>query len=215
MQDKLVKILEHYRIKGPEKKARKIDEYLRLLSGRREWARLTSKGFTENPENVVVDSLGILSVLDNDKKIDVVDIGSGGGIVGVVISIVCHEWEIVMVESSARKATFLTEAIGSLELGNARVERYRAESLSDSLAFNAAVGRATGAIAKITPIALRLLVRGGLYVAIKGSNVEAEIEDATAAIEASGGTLVGIKKPVYPGALGIPDRVSLVVIRKI
>ena len=211
----LEEILTYYEVEEIEEKKRKIDEYLSVLRGKREWAGLASKKLSEEPENAVVDSLGILSVLGSRERRDVVDIGSGAGIVGVVISIVCTDWNVVMAESSARKATFLAEVIGSLGLGNARVENERAEKLSGRLIFNAAVGRAAGDLGKIVPIALGLLMRGGLYVGIKGSVVEAETRNAKDAIESSRGELVGIKKPSYPGELGIPDRVSLVVIRKI
>ena len=211
----LVKLLEYYKVEGAEWKARKISEYLSNLSEKRDWAGLTSRGFYEKEEDAVVDSLGILSVLDRTERENLIDIGSGGGIVGIVISIVCPEWDVVMAESSARKAAFLVEVIGSLELGNARVERDRAENLSSSMMFDAALGRAAGDLEKTARIALGLLNTGGLYVAIKGSSVEAEVGDAIEAIGASGGKLVGIEKPVYPEDFGIKDRVSLVVIRKI
>ncbi|MCJ7745222.1 MAG: class I SAM-dependent methyltransferase [Actinobacteria bacterium] len=211
----LARILEHYKVMGTKEKVKKIDEYLRLLSERREWAGLTSRGVSEDPVNAVVDSLGILSLLDSKEKRAVIDIGSGGGLVGVVISITCPDWEVVMAESSARKAVFLAEVIGSLGLGNAGVERERAENLSGRLMFDAAVGRAAGGLGSIAETALGLLLPGGLHIAIKGSRVENEVRNAIEAIEASGGELVGIEKPGYPDEFGIPDRVSLVVIRKI
>ncbi|MBK5093051.1 MAG: class I SAM-dependent methyltransferase, partial [Actinobacteria bacterium] len=91
----------------------------------------------------------------------------------------------------------------------------RAENLSSSMMFDAALGRAAGDLEKTATIALGLVDTGGLYLAIKGSSVEAEVSEAIEAIGASGGKLVGIEKPVYPEDFGIKDRVSLVVIRKI
>jgi hypothetical protein len=60
-----------------------------------------------------------------------------------------------------------------------------------------------------------LLIPGGLYIAIKGSMAEMEAKKAVGAIAAYGGEMMGIEKPRYPDDFGIPDRVSLVVVRKI
>jgi len=211
----LARLLEYYKIQEIEEKEKKIEGYLKLLDERRKWAGLTSRGFHGKAENAVVDSLGILSVLDNRGRKSVIDIGSGGGLVGIVMSIVCPGWEVLMVESSARKAAFLAETIGSLGLGNAKVEGERAENLTGRFTFDSAFGRATGELRTVAPTALGLLIPGGLYVAIKGSHAEMEVENAVGAIEASGGKIIGVEKPGYPGAFGIPDRVSLVVVKKI
>lgn len=209
------RVLEHYKVQRIREKEKKINEYMRILAVRSEWAGLTSRGFKDETENAVLDSIGILSVLDSREKKDVVDIGSGGGIVGVVMSIVCQDWGVVMVESSAKKAAFLAEVIGSLGLCNARVERERAENIAGRFSFNVALGRATGRLREVAPTAIGLLLPGGLYVAIKGSHAEMEVKDAVEAVEASGGKILGVKKPGYPDELGIPDRVSLVLVRKI
>lgn len=210
----LVKILEYYKIGDVVEKEKKIKQYTRLLRKRREWAGLTSGFLAKEPERAIVDSLAVLDVLENKEKRKVIDVGSGGGVVGVVLAIACSEWEVTLAESSERKATFLAEAIGSLRLENAMVVRERAERLSDNMVFDFALGRAAGRLVKTAPIALGLLRKGGIYVAVKGSHAENEVKDAIGVIEASGGTVVEVVKPEYPIEFGIPDRVSLVVIRK-
>jgi 16S rRNA (guanine527-N7)-methyltransferase len=213
-EDMLVKILEYYKIGDVVEKEKKIKEYLSLLSNRREWAGLTSRFLANKPERALVDSLAVLNVLEHKEKREVIDVGSGGGLVGVVLAIACSEWEVTLAESSRRKAAFLVEAIGSLKLENAMVVRERAERLSDNRIFDFALGRGAGGLVTAAPIALDLLRKGGLYVAVKGSHVANEVNDAIGVIEASGGTLVEVVKPKYPIEFGIPDRVSLVVIRK-
>jgi 16S rRNA (guanine527-N7)-methyltransferase len=208
-------VLEYYKISETKEREQKIVNYLTMLEKRNSWAGLTSRDFKRDEEKAIIDSISVLSVIESEEKKCVLDIGSGGGIVGVVMSIICTNWDIVMVESSVRKATFLTEVIGKLGLANARIERNRVEDMAGRFSFDVILGRAVGKLREVAPRAIDLLLPGGLFIAIKGSKAEAEAKDAVEAIEGSGGKLIGIRKPCYPDELGIPDRVSLVVVRKI
>lgn len=61
------------------------------------------------------------------------DVGSGGGFPGLPLKIVRDELEVFLVESNAKKATFLAEAIRELELDRARVIVSRYEELSEGV----------------------------------------------------------------------------------
>jgi 16S rRNA (guanine527-N7)-methyltransferase len=61
------------------------------------------------------------------------DVGSGGGFPGLPLKIIRDELDIFLVESNARKATFLAESIRELELERARVIVSRYEELSEEV----------------------------------------------------------------------------------
>jgi 16S rRNA (guanine527-N7)-methyltransferase len=61
------------------------------------------------------------------------DVGSGGGFPGLPLKIIRDELEVFLVESNAKKATFLAEAIRELELERATVIVSRYEELSEEL----------------------------------------------------------------------------------
>jgi 16S rRNA (guanine527-N7)-methyltransferase len=61
------------------------------------------------------------------------DVGSGGGFPGLPLKIARDQMEVILVESSAKKATFLAEAIRELELERARVIVGRYEELSEEV----------------------------------------------------------------------------------
>lgn len=59
----------------------------------------------------------------------VLDIGSGGGSPAIPLKLVLPTMSLTMVESKARKAAFLREAVRQLRLGDVRVEAARYEEL--------------------------------------------------------------------------------------
>jgi 16S rRNA (guanine527-N7)-methyltransferase len=92
-------------------------------------ARLT--GYTTGSSQVrfvLLDSLLFLGVL---RGIDgpFLDIGSGGGLPGLVLKLARPAWSVTLVEANRRRANFLRHAVRQLELEGVEVEEARAETL--------------------------------------------------------------------------------------
>lgn len=78
------------------------------------------------------------------------DVGSGAGFPGLPLKIIRAELEVFLVESNAKKATFLAEAIRELELDRARVIVSRYEELSEEVApLDVVCSRALGEFASL------------------------------------------------------------------
>jgi 16S rRNA (guanine527-N7)-methyltransferase len=98
-----------------------------------------------------------------------IDLGSGGGLPGLVLA---FEWpgaRLVLVESSARRARFLAEALGTLDLGDrVEVDHRRAELVGRDPAWRGRAGvvtaRSFGPPAVTAECAAPLLRVGGLLV---------------------------------------------------
>lgn len=208
----LREILQGFEIGGINGKIELIDRYARLLRRRRDWAGLTSRTLPDNIEGTIVDSLAVLTA-SRSGAADVVEIGSGGGLLGIVISIVCGSWEVTMVESSSRKSAFLAEVVGSLGIDNVKVHLGRAEQLKDKGTFDLCLSRASGRIIDLAPVAMGLLKPGGKYIALKASEIAGEVEEAKGTVAASEG-----EPAVVWTAADLPSvyagRVSLVVIER-
>src|SRR6202158_1838799 len=73
------------------------------------------------------------------------DVGSGGGFPGLPLKIIRDELEVFLLESNAKKATFLAETIRELELERARgiVSRYQ-ELFEEVTPLDAVCSRALG-----------------------------------------------------------------------
>lgn len=108
------------------------------------------------------------------------DIGSGGGLPGIVVAILAKELLsdlcVTLVESDLRKATFLREACRSLQL-SADVQSQRIESLA-SLQTDVLSARALAPLTTLLAYAQQHLASGGVALFPKGSQHENELAEA-------------------------------------
>ncbi|MDA2808030.1 16S rRNA (guanine(527)-N(7))-methyltransferase RsmG [Nocardiopsis suaedae] len=108
---------------------------------------------------------------------DLVDVGSGAGLPGVVLGILRPDVSVVLLEPLLRRTVFLREVVASLELENVRVERGRAEE-QKGLAADIVTARAVAPLTRLAGWALPLLRKDGSLLALKGEQAESELESA-------------------------------------
>ncbi len=108
----------------------------------------------------------------------VIDLGSGGGLPGIVLAMLLGDAEIVLLEPMLRRASFLTECVRVLGLGNARVCRGRAEEVAGRLVGDVVTARAVAPLERLAGLALGLARPGGLVLAMKGAGAEQEVARA-------------------------------------
>jgi 16S rRNA (guanine527-N7)-methyltransferase len=109
---------------------------------------------------------------------ELVDIGSGAGLPGIVLALLKPTLRVVLVESMLRRCVFLEECVGQLGLANVRVVRGRAEDLTGSIRADVATARAVAPLGKLAGWAAGLLRPGGEILAIKGQSAEEELAAA-------------------------------------
>lgn len=120
------------------------------------------------------------------RPCSLVDLGSGAGLPGVVLALLLPDCEVVLLEPTLRRATFLEECVAELALGNARVVRARAEQMAGGLAADVVTARAVAPLDRLAALALGLLKPGGILLAVKGAKAAGEIRDAKAALSRLG-----------------------------
>ncbi len=104
------------------------------------------------------------------------DLGSGAGFPGLVLAIM-RGGPVDLIESDARKAAFLTEAVRATG-APAAVHNARAETLT--LKADVVAARACAPLDRLLGLALPLLAPGGVCLFLKGARAEEEIEAARA-----------------------------------
>src|ERR1051326_1153650 len=120
----------------------KLAELARLIEG---WSGLVSAPADELIDDclVLVDHLASVT--------SVVDVGSGGGLPGLVLKIALPDLEMTLVEADGRKAAFLVQACARLGLQGVNVVGRRAEEAAHDAAlresFDGAVARAVAPMA--------------------------------------------------------------------
>lgn len=147
-----------------------ISTYLDLLL---KWNSKMNLTAVREPEQIVRRHFGeslfaaslIASACAGAKSLT--DVGSGAGFPGIPIKIVMPPLQVTLIESQQKKATFLREAIRSLNLSKIQVANARAEEVD----FTADVVtlRAVESFEKVLPTAEKLLSKQGTLVLLIGN----------------------------------------------
>ena len=98
------------------------------------------------------------------------DVGSGGGLPGVVIAITCPQITVHCVDTVAKKATFIQQVAAMLKLPNLRGIHARVESLraEEGAGYDVVCSRAFASLADFTAWSRAALNPGGMWMAMKG-----------------------------------------------
>ena len=104
----------------------------------------------------------------------VLDVGSGGGLPGVVLAICMPELNVTCVDTVAKKAAFVQQVAVSLKLPNLRGLHARVESLTDP--YQVICSRAFASLPDFVTWSRSALAGGGVWMAMKGKRPQDEID---------------------------------------
>lgn len=96
----------------------------------------------------------------------VLDVGSGGGLPGVVLAIACPDLQVTCVDAVAKKAAFVGQVAASLRLPHLRGVHARVESLKGP--FDLICSRAFASLADFATWSRAALAPHGVWMAMKG-----------------------------------------------
>jgi len=114
----------------------------------------------------LLDSLAAVPAFVDAKN--VLDVGSGGGLPGIVLAIVRPDVKISMIDTVHKKTAFLTQVKAELNLTNVTVYTMRVEQLQVSDKFDVITSRAFADLSDFVNWSSHLLAEGGRYIALKG-----------------------------------------------
>lgn len=125
------------------------------------------------------DSLSLVPQFERITRggpVRALDVGSGGGLPGIVLAIAAPQAQVTLVDAVQKKCAFLTQARVELDLGNVEVVHARVEVLRDP-GFDVIVSRALASLTQFTAWTRHLLKRDGVWLAMKGRLPEAELDE--------------------------------------
>jgi 16S rRNA (guanine527-N7)-methyltransferase len=194
-----------------------FERYYQIILRRNEQANLTAiLSEKEVALKHFVDSLSCLLVAPVEGNSLVVDVGSGAGLPGIPLKIVRPEISLTLIESSAKKAEFLKEAVLLLGLPDVKVVLGRVEEISHRQdyreLFDYAVCRAVAPLPVVIEYCLGLVRAGGWMIALKGPAAVAEEKECNRALSLLGGALREVRQMTLPY---LEHRRRLIVIEKI
>ena len=112
----------------------------------------------------------------------ILDVGSGGGLPGVVLALAEPAWQVTCVDAVGKKAAFVQQVAGELDLPNLRSVHSRVEKLRLP-PFDAVVSRAFSSLGDFVRWTRHALAPGGRWMAMKGRNPLDEVADLPPGIQ--------------------------------
>ena len=173
---------------SPEPQQQLLD-YLALLG---KWNRVYNLTAVRDGEDMLthhlLDSLAVVAPLRralSDIQVApprVLDVGSGGGLPGVVIAIACPDVAVTCVDTVAKKAAFIQQVALELGLPNLRATHARVEHLRER--YDLVTSRAFASLKDFVIGSRQALAPGGVWMAMKGRTPGAEIAELPADVTA-------------------------------
>lgn len=146
-------------------------EYFQLLLNHNQKVNLISRKDEENlVHNHWIHSMAVVKVTDWGGVKRVVDLGTGGGLPGVLLALFFPEKKFILVDSIRKKTDFLELVKDRLKLTNVSIYNDRIENLTSELKNSAEIitARAVSDLNQLWKWSEPLLIKGGRLIAWKG-----------------------------------------------
>jgi 16S rRNA (guanine527-N7)-methyltransferase len=176
----------------------KLLDYVALLA---KWNAVYNLTAIREPRQMLIqhilDSLSIVPHLTGLGPSSALDVGSGGGLPGIVLAIVLPDWTVTLNDIVHKKTAFQAQAKAELGLANLLVVTGRVETLKPGVEvpskFDVIVSRAFAELADFVTLARHLVAEQGAIWAMKGVRPDGEIERLPAGSHAN--QIIRLKVP--------------------
>src|SRR5260370_41740831 len=147
-----------------------------------EWNTRVNLTAITDPEEVLIkhflDSLSLLKAYD-EPQTRLLDIGAGADFPGLPLKIVRPAWQVVLLEATGKKVTFLQHIIETLQLKDVIAVHGRAEELAHKpeyrASFDVVTARAVAALPTLLEYAGPFCRLGGQIILLKKGNLTEEL----------------------------------------
>jgi len=160
----------------------RIDLLLNYLAQMLHWNRTYNLTAIRAPEQMllhhITDSLSVVPELAQrlaGQPARILDVGSGGGLPGVVLAICYPEWQVRCVDAVEKKTAFIKHVSGMLRLDNLDAVHARVEELEPA-ECDIVISRAFASLQDFAALAGRHVKAAGWLAAMKGHPPEDEMQ---------------------------------------
>lgn len=145
----------------------KLMSYLALMN---KWNAVYNLTSLRDPQQMVthhlLDSLAAVPAFAGARN--VLDVGAGGGLPGIVLGIVRPDMKVSMIDTVHKKTAFLNQVKAELKLTNVSVHTMKVQDLIVEDKFDVITSRAFADLSDFVNWSGHLLAEGGKFIALKG-----------------------------------------------
>lgn len=161
-----------------------VDQLLAYQDLIAKWNKVYNLTAVRDPQEMLthhlLDSLAAIPPLlrqTGGQPVKLLDVGSGGGLPGVVMAITCPQIQVHCVDTVLKKATFIQQVAASLKLPNLQGIHARVESLKveEGGGYDVVCSRAFASLADFTVWSSSALKPGAVWMAMKGKHPADEL----------------------------------------
>ena len=175
----------------PEAAPALLERFGRLLLKKNELMNLTA---IIRPRDVatlhMLDCAALLNCAGFQYK-TLIDVGAGAGFPGIPLKILVPTLRVTLLDAQAKRVDWLEEACSQMRLSGITALQGRAEEMGlDPLLreqYDFAAARAVADLRVLSELCLPFVKVGGYFLAMKGTDSDAELDAARPAIHALGG----------------------------
>ena len=212
MRNLFVEGLHRLNIELTEQQWEQFERYRQELL---DWNKRVNLTAIKDPEEVLIrhflDSLSLLMAYDRPQT-RLLDIGAGAGFPGLPLKIVRPQWEVMLLEATGKKVTFLEHIIETLQLKNVVAVHGRAEELAHKseyrAKFDVVTARAVASLPMLLEYAAPYCRVGGEIILLKKGEIAEELEQGKRAAKQLGAAL---KADIVVNLPGLDDGRHLLV----
>lgn len=198
-----------------------LERFQRYMEVLMEWSERVSLTAVRDEEGIqrrhFLESAALVPALHEQgftlQEHSLIDVGSGAGIPGIPLKILEPSLRLTLVEAKQRKAEFLIALLPELGISDVTVLTRRSEEVAHDPRhreqYDFAVAKALAPLRTLAELTLPFVRMGGLVLAPKGKETDAEVKDARVALE----TLKGSVRAIEPIRLSEPPQ-NVVIIDK-
>ncbi|WP_338769019.1 16S rRNA (guanine(527)-N(7))-methyltransferase RsmG [Massilia sp. METH4] len=150
-------------------------DYLALLN---KWNHVYNLTSVRDPMQMMtlhlLDSLSAVPAFAGARN--VLDVGAGGGLPGIVLAIARPDMKVSMIDTVHKKTAFLTQVKAELGLANVTVYTKKVQELAVKEPFDVITSRAFADLSDFVEWSHHLLAEGGRFIALKGTAPQDERE---------------------------------------
>jgi 16S rRNA (guanine527-N7)-methyltransferase len=156
-------------------------DFIALLD---KWNRTYNLTAVRQPAQMIsrhlMDSLSIVPYLHGER---ILDVGSGAGLPGIPLALVCPDRHFTLLDSNGKKTRFMQQAVAELGLENVSVVHSRVEQFQSPAGFDTITARAYATLGELVRGARHLCRPDGRFLIMKGAYPVAEIDDLPTGFE--------------------------------